>query len=178
MIIFATIFGAGFVVLLLSLIFGHDVDADVDVSTDVDGGSHGPSVFSIKMLALLAVGFGAVGYGFRTTTDWTMFQSSMAGVGGAAVVGLLGWLMLRLFYSSQASSTITDRDLLGSTGNTIDAIVENGYGQILCVVMGREITFMARSEDGGTIERRTPVKIVGKAGNIVTVRSLRPTKND
>ena len=174
MIVFATIFGIGFLILLFSLIFGHDtdvsVDADVDVSGDVGGDiSHGPSVFSAKIVALLMVGFGATGFGFKVTTDWSTFQVSMAGVAGALFMGVLGYIVLRMFYASQASSTINDSDVIGRDANVLDAIHGNEYGQVTCIIMGREITFLARTVDGSTLPRNAPVKIVSKSGNVVTV---------
>jgi membrane-bound ClpP family serine protease len=168
MIIFATIFGIGFTILIFSLIFGHDVEADADIDGDVDGGN-GPSVFSVKMIALLMVGFGALSFGVRATTDSTMLVSSLAGVGGAAVVGAVGYVIIRVFYSSQASSTITDRDIVGCVATLIDAIPENGSGQVSCIIRGREITFLARSQDGQMIERGTSVRVLSKTANVVFV---------
>lgn len=165
MVMFITIFVVGFVILLLSMIFGHDGDVDADV----DHPGHGPSIFSVKMVALILVGFGGGGFGLRATTDAGMFAASMAGVGGAFVMGLIGWFILRAFYTSQASSTITDQDIIGSTGNLIDGIVEDGRGQVSCVLRGREITFLARSKDGQSIKRGVPVTIVAKTANTVTV---------
>ena len=78
MFVFATIFGVGFFILILSMVFGHDSDIDID-SGDFDAGSSGPSVFSAKMIALLMVGFGAAGFGIRATTEYSMFYSSMGG---------------------------------------------------------------------------------------------------
>ncbi len=170
MIIFATVFGVGFAILLTSLVFGGDAEVDVDVDTDI--GFQGPSIFSLKMLSLLMVGFGAVGFGVRSTTDWTMFQASMTGIGGAVGVGLMGYFILKLFYSSQASSTIIDQHMTGAQGHVIDTITGTNYGQVTFSVRGREITFMARSNDSNTIEKRTPVKIVSKTGNIVTVTEI------
>ena len=171
MVIFASIFGVGFLTLLLSLIFGgdHDIDVHGDIDTDAD---HGPSIFSAKMIALAMVGFGAVGFGMRGTYNWSMFQSSMAGVGGALVLGIIGWIILRAFYASQASSTVSDSDIVGTNGNVIDAIGEKDYGQIICVVRGREMTFMARPADAKPIARNTPVKIVSKSGPVVTVSRI------
>lgn len=168
MIIFITIFGVGFAILLLSLIFGHDADFDMDHG-DFGHAGHGPNILSFRMLALLMVGFGAVGFGFRATSDWSMFRSSMAGVGGAAVVGIIGYLILRMFYASQASSTISDSDIIGSAGNVIDAIGETDYGQVACIIGGREFTFLARSKDGTIIRRNQAVRIVAKSGSVVTV---------
>ena len=118
------------------------------------------------------VGFGATSFGFRTTTDYTMFQSSMTGVAGAAVVGIIGYLIIRAFYMSQASSTILDSDIIGMTGNTIDAIGSKDNGQIACIIRGREITFLARSSDGKPINKGAPVRIISKSGSVVTVKSL------
>ncbi len=169
MIIFATIFGIGFLILVISLFFGGDSDFDVDA--DADAG-HGHGVFSIKLVALLLVGFGATGFGARSTTEWSMFQCSMAGVGGAAIVGLVGWVILRAFYASQESSTVNDEDIIGQTANLIDAIGENRNGQVACIIRGRELTFLARSADGKAIKRGTPVKIIAKTASVVTVQPI------
>ncbi len=171
MVIFATIFGVGFVVLLISLVFGHD--GDVHVEADTSGlDTHGPGVVSVKMIALLMVGFGAFGFGTRATTDWSMFKSSMAGLVGAAAVGLAGYLILRMFYSSQESSTISDQDIIGQDANLIDAIKGAEYGQAACVIRGREITFLARSAHGESISKNAPVRIIRKSGNVVTVEPI------
>lgn len=170
MVIFATIFGVGFVILILSLIFGSD--AEVETGADADHGGHGPSIFSFKMIALLMVGFGAVSFGVSASTDATMFVASMAGVGGAIVVGALGYLIIRGFYASQETSTVTESDIIGCTANLIDSIAENRTGQIACVVRGREITYLARSKDGRAINRGAPVRVVSKTGNVVTVEPL------
>ncbi len=169
MIVFATIFGVGFMALIFSMLFGHDTDIDVDPG-DIDAGISGPSIFSVKMIAMLMIGFGAAGFGFRTTTDYSMFQSSMAGIGGAAIMGLIGYLIIRAFYASQETSTITAADLIGHTANIIDAIGEGANGQISCIIRGREITFLASAEDGSLITKGTQVTIVSKTGNIVTVK--------
>lgn len=173
MLVFATIFGVGFLMLIFNLLFGGDVADNIDVDTDAGGDvGDGPSVLSIRMLALLMVGFGAVSFGMSATTDATMFACSMGGVGGAIVVGAIGYVILRAFYSSQASSTVTDADVIGKTANLIDGISENGTGQVAAVVRGREMTYLARSRDGQPIPKGAAVKIISKVGNTVTVEKL------
>jgi membrane protein implicated in regulation of membrane protease activity len=174
MLIFASIFGVGFLILLLSLIFGgdSDVDADVDMDVDIDADGHGHAIFNTKMVSLLMVGFGSVGFGVRATTEATMFQSSLAGIGGAVVIGAIGYFIIRAFYASQESSTIADQDLIGHNANLIDAIKDNQTGQVACIIRGREITFLARSIDGKAIDKSVPVSIVSKSGNIVTVKPI------
>ncbi len=173
MLIFATIFGVGFAILIINLIFGGDADADADadVGDDIDGG-HGPSVFSMRIISLLLVGFGAVGFGFRATTEMSMFQSSMAGIGGAVAIGALGYLIIRMFYSSQTSSTISEQDIIGQTANVIDTMSENQNGQVACIIRGREITYLARSVDGSTINRGISVRIIEKTGSVVIVKPI------
>ena len=173
MIVFATIFGVGFLVLILSMIFGHDTDIDMDAHVgDLDSGTSGPSIFSPKMIALLMVGFGAFGFGYRATTDASMFHSSMAGIGGAAILGIVGYLIIRAFYASQESSTISDNDIIGQHANIIDEIQKDSNGQVACVIRGREITFLARTADGSGIAKGHPVRIISKTGNVVTVEIL------
>lgn len=176
MLIFITIFAVGFVILLISLIFGHDTDIDADVDGDVsdvvESDAHGPSIFSVKMVALLMVGFGAVGFGVRSTSESEMWIASLAGVGGAAVIGIIGYLIIRAFYASQESSTITDGDVIGQRATLLDAITEGGNGQVVCIIRGREMTYLARSADGKPIDRGTPVRITDKTGPRVTVERV------
>ncbi len=171
MLIFVTIFAVGFIILLFSLIFGGHGDVDVhgDVSDLVESDVHGPSIFSVKMVALFMVGFGGVGFGMCATTDVEMWVASAAGVGGAAVIGVIGYLIIAAFYASQASSTITDADIIGERATLLDAITEGGNGQVVCIIRGREMTYLARSADGQPIERGTPVRITSKTGSRVTV---------
>jgi membrane-bound ClpP family serine protease len=162
--------------LLINLIFSHDTDMHVshdfsDGGHDTDG-SHGPSIFSVRMISLLMVGFGALSFGVRATTDASMFVASMAGIGGAVVIGGVGYTIIRAFYASQASSTITEQDLIGSQATLLDGIPEKGYGQIACVLRGREITYLAMSKDGRTIPRGAQVRVTGKSGNAVIVEAI------
>jgi len=177
MLVFLSIFIVGFALLVIAMIFGHDTDGgfDHDVGGDALGDADhgvGPSVFSVRMISLLLVGFGGGGFGVRATTEATMLVASLAGLAGAAIVGIVGYIIIRMFYSSQASSTITDHDIIGCTANMIDGISGSGNGQISCVLRGREITYLARSRGGESIPRGTPVRVVGKSGNIVTVEPI------
>jgi len=170
MLMFVAIFGIGFVILLIGMVFGHDGDADA--GGDFDHDAHGPSIFSVRMVALVLVGFGAAGFAVRASSGASMFASSMGGIGGALFMGVIGYFVIRAFYTSQASSTVLDRDVIGCQGNLLDAIPQNGRGQVACVVRGREITFMARSTDGRAVGRGAPVRIVAKTGGVVTVEPI------
>jgi membrane protein implicated in regulation of membrane protease activity len=96
----------------------------------------------------------------------------MAGIAGAIVIGGVGYFIIRAFYASQASSIITDSDLVGCTATLLDAIPRNGSGQIACVLRGREITFLAHSKDGRPMAKGARVRVVEKSGNVVIVETL------
>ncbi len=171
MLLFATIGILGFAILLVSLLFGHDQDHDFS-GTDHDAlsdGDGGPSIFSMKMLAIAMVGFGVTGFGVIAGTDWTMLVASLFGMGGAAVMGLIGFTIIKSVWRQQASSTITRADIIGAMGRLIDAIPAGGVGQIACSVRGREDTYMARTKDGHTIPLGSTVRIVDKVGQHVIV---------
>ena len=100
------------------------------------------------MIALLMVGFGCGGYGIRATTEASMLLSTMAGLGGALIMGLVGYALIRMFYTSQASSTVTDQEIIGHEATLLNSVPSDGVGQVSCTVHGREITYMARSSGG------------------------------
>lgn len=169
MLLFATIGILGFAILLISLFFSHDHDfssPDNDIISDGDGG---PSIFSVKILAIAMVGFGVTGFGIIAGTNFTMVMASLFGIGGALVMGIIGFTIIKTIWKQQASSTITRSDIIGSVGRLIDAIPANGVGQIACSVRGREETFMAQTKNGQAIPLGHTVKIIDKVGQHVIV---------
>ncbi len=171
MLLFASIGLLGFAILLISLMFGTDHDHDFsghdhDTVSDGDGG---PSVFSVKMFAIEMVGFGVTGFGVLAGTDLSMLVASLFGLGGAVVMGLLGFMIIKSIWKQQASSTITRTDIIGAIGHLIDAVPANGVGQVACSVRGREDTYIARTKDGHAIPLGTTVKIIDKVGQHVIV---------
>jgi membrane protein implicated in regulation of membrane protease activity len=166
----AALAGAVFVIIILILGGDHDIGVDHDFDSGDVGGS-GPSVVSIKLIALAVCGWGVAGAiaRYRGATIWA---SSVYGVIGAAILGIVGYAFLMAFYRSQASSTITDDDYAGATGRVITAVRAGGLGEISSTIKGRTCSLMARSEDGGTIDADALVQIVQKIGNVVIVKKV------
>src|SRR5690349_13184223 len=84
------------VFLLVSLVFGHDHDADHDVDHDhgVDHeGSAGMSFFSTKVLLMFGTGFGAGGY-FATRLGMGAVGCAAAGVGTGLAMAAAGYAFL------------------------------------------------------------------------------------
>ena len=171
MAIFVTAALAGSLIVVVILILGSDhdigVDHDVDLGADLDGGS--PGVVSIKVISLAVCGWGVAG-AIAKYHGATMWQSSLYGLIGAAILGAIGYLFLLAFYRSQASSTVTDSDYEGLRGRVITTIRENGLGEITCTVRGRTFSMMARSEDDKSIASDALIEVVRKVGNVVIVR--------
>jgi membrane-bound ClpP family serine protease len=87
------------------------------------------------------------------------------GVVGGFIIGVLGWQILCVFYKQQASSTVTDEDLLkANLAEVKTAIPASGVGQICVVVKGQRRYLSARSQGGTPIEEGAAVKIVGCPG--------------
>jgi membrane protein implicated in regulation of membrane protease activity len=167
----AALAGAVFVIIILLLGGDHDVavDHDFDSGTDLSGG--GPSVVSIKLIALAVCGWGVAG-AIARYNGASMWGSSIYGLIGAALLGIVGYLFIMLFYRSQASSTIMDEDYAGVTGRVVTTVRADGLGEISSTIRGRTCSLMARSEDGSTIEADSLVRIVRKVGNVVIVKKV------
>ncbi len=185
MLAFLAIALLGVVILLTSAVFGgdHDIgdhevsfehgwDHEADHDTDHDTAG-GPSPYSLRVIAMFLTATGAVGALCRYY-ELSYALSALLGVVGGLIFGGLGWQMLRLFYRQQASSTVTNEDLLRSTtGEVKTAIPSSGMGQISVVVKGQRRYFSARTQDGSTIEEGASVKIVAcPGGDAVIVQKI------
>jgi membrane protein implicated in regulation of membrane protease activity len=139
---------------------------------ELDHEVEGPSPFSLRTLAMFAVGFGAgglMGKGLGMSDPMSLVPASgMAFAGGAAM-----WLALRFVYAGQGTSTIQARDYLGVVGRVIIAIPEGKPGRVALNVKGQRINVPARSENGCAIGAHTQVEVLGKEGATVVVRELR-----
>jgi len=131
----------------------------------------GPSPFSLRTLAMFAVGFGAgglMGKGLGMSDPVSLIPASGMAFAGAATM----WLCLRFLFGAQGSSSIRATDYLGLVGRVIIAIPEGKPGQVALVVKGQRMNVSARSEDGLPIRAHTEVEVLGQEGGSVVVREL------
>lgn len=171
MLVFLSIAGICFLVLIVSLIFGGDGDfevdhsldfdggADLDGGTDLDAGDGGPGWFNINVIAVFGTVFGAVGSiarAYKLSDPWTY--------GSALVCGLLLAYLVRkfisLFYSQQATSTYSVKSLEGKTGTVTLGILAGKTGQVTVEYGESYITKSARSVDGSEIKQGESVVVV------------------
>ena len=167
----------------LSMFFGHDTDGGGDVGHGDIGhgdmhGDHGgdhneaPSKFSLRTILFFITGFGAIGFMVQLKTK-DAFISSMAGVIGGISMAMIGYYIVTLFYKQQATSIMTNDDLIGSNGEVITTIHKDSIGEVLITSgMGRLINKSAVSDDGSEIKSGTSVKVLKVSGSHVIVKRV------
>jgi hypothetical protein len=167
--VFLAIAAVGFLFLLISLVFG-EVFEHFEFAHDLghDIGHGGPTIFSVRGMAIFVTAFGSVG-AIATYRGYGVLPSSGFGLVSGGVLATLVYFFARFLYSQQASSTITSGDLVGLTAQVLVAIPENGVGQVRCLVGESMIDKVAQSRDGRAIAHNSVVKIEEVVGDFVVV---------
>ena len=172
MLIFISIALAAFLVVAGSFLFGHD-DAGADhgdVGHDVDAGDSEPtiSVFSMKVMATMLMGFGAAG-AIATNYGADYVVASLIGLLSGCVLAGLMYLVLLLFFKQQASSLIPTEAAVGCRGAVTVSIGDGTPGEIGLSVEGQYRTFLATSQDGKAIPKGQTVRVVKMLGGQLVV---------
>jgi membrane protein implicated in regulation of membrane protease activity len=131
----------------------------------------GPSPFSLRVVAMFAVGFGAgglIGKGLGVADAVSLIPAS----GVAALTAAVMWVFLRFLYGEQRSTSIQATDYLGLVGRVVISIPQDRPGQVALVVKGQRINAPARSEDGSAIRAQVQVEVLGMEGGMVVVKEL------
>jgi membrane protein implicated in regulation of membrane protease activity len=131
----------------------------------------GPSPFSLRVVAMFAVGFGAgglIGKGLGVSDAVSLIPAS----GVAALTAAVMWGFLRFLYGEQRSTSIQATDYLGLVGRVVISIPQDRPGQVALVVKGQRINAPARSEDGSPIRSQSEVEVLGMEGGMVVVKEL------
>lgn len=182
-ITFFSIFLAGMVFTLFSLIFGGDADSDFDADEgdfdhDADhggahgaGDAHGPGMLSIRGASLIMVGFGGVAYIVQHLYGKVLF-SSLAGAMSGWIFAFACLAMFRIFLKQQASSMVTPAEIVGASGVVTTSILPGRLGEVMLSVSGTQMNKMATSELDEAIPSGARVKVDLYIGGRVVVSKV------
>lgn len=177
-VVFFALMMFGAIFTSLQMIFGHDTDGGDhgDVGHGDMHGEHGgdheeaPSKFSLRTILFFITGFGAIGFIVQLQTKNALI-SSLAGVLGGMVMAVISYYIITLFYKQQATSIMTNGDLIGSNGEVITTIHKDSVGEVsIASGMGRLISKPAVSDDNSEIKSGTSIKVVKVSGSHVIVK--------
>ncbi len=170
MTIFLAIGGLGFLFLLISLIVGDVFDMlgfQFDLTLDA---SHDFGLFDSRVIAIFLTAFGGFG-AIGAALGYGAAVSSVFGILGGVAFGALVFYFGRFLYRQQASSSVTEEDLIGRTAQVVVGIPANQVGQIACRIGEERVEKIARTRDGAAIKAGETVYIeeITGEGLIVSV---------
>lgn len=165
MLIYFALGLVGFVLLVAAFIFG---ELDEIFSFDLFGDADGVGPFNSKVMAAALTAFGATGM-LTTYYGWGALPS--AALSGVIALGVsaLGWWLLNLLYSQEASSETIIGSLRGRTAEVTTAIPADGLGHVLLSGVGGTRRYLARSSDGTEIPAGRTVTIIDTVGSTLIV---------
>ncbi len=166
---FLGIAGAGFIFLLISLVFGelfeHFDGADHDFG---DVGHGGPGFLSTRVISVFVTAFGGFG---AIATNYGLAPLPASGVGflsGVFFASLI-YAFARFLWSQQATTETRTTDLVGQTARVVVGIPVNGVGQVRCRMGEQLVDKIARSQDEQAIPENAVVRIEEVLGETVIV---------
>lgn len=165
--LFAIIGGIGFIFLIASLILGDIFEmfgSHADISADgTDFGLLDSRVIAVFITAF--GGFGLIGAQMGNGAVVSSFIGLLGGVIFGGVVSAFGKFLI----GQQASSSVSDDDLIGRTVQVTVGIKAGEVGQITAKIGDERVEKVARSKDGEEIKVGTIVKVAAVAGDSVLV---------
>ncbi|MGI8668260.1 MAG: hypothetical protein ACR2J3_00240 [Aridibacter sp.] len=184
LIIFLVTGGIGFLFLIISLIIGDIFDAfDFDLDNpdfdhpDVDAGGVGHfGVLDSRVISVFLTAFGFIGaIGLQLGLGGVI--GSLLGIASGLILGGLIFAFGYYLVSQEASSPVTNRELVGHAAQVIVDIKPNSIGQISFNVREQRIDKLARTRDGKEIKAGESVFIEEIAGNEFIVSSMNINKD-
>jgi len=163
--IFLSLAVVGLLLLLISAFSGHHMD----FHSDIDHGGGG--FLSLRAFAVFFAAFGtigAIGNHYGLSAAWSSVWGLLS---GGVLVGIYV-VSMELVKSQQASSLISDRELVGLTARVTVAIPADGLGEVSCVIHSQTARRMARSKAGVQFGEDQMVRIAEIQGDICLVERL------
>ncbi|MEP7149786.1 MAG: NfeD family protein, partial [Acidobacteriota bacterium] len=166
--VFLVIGGIGFAFLLVSLVVGDIFEMfggtpDIGADAGVDFGFLDSRVLAVLITAF--GGFGAIAAQMDFGAAVSSFVGLLGGVFFAGMVSVFG----RFLISQQASSSVSDHDLIGRTAQVTVTIKPGQIGQITAKIGDERVEKIARAKSGAEITTGSIVTIDSIAGDSVIV---------
>jgi hypothetical protein len=179
MLIYGAIAAFGLLFLLVMLVVGDLFGGDHEIGHDHGLGEtdHGPSIFSVRIMAAFLTAFGVGGVVARY---YSLSHIAASGVGiltGTVMAGLV-LQFAKVLHSQQASSELHMQSLLGAQAEVSVAIPAGGVGQIALFSGGSRSEHIARSADGAALSRGIAVIVTGLGGDSVIVTPARASSSE
>ncbi len=165
LMVFLVIAGLGFVLLLISLVFGEVFD---HLGVDALDTAHGPGFIDARVISVFMTTFGGVG-AIGIQMGFGVVASSLLGLASGVALGAAVSLFGRFLYKQQASSSVSVSQMVGRTAQVTVTIPAGGIGQISCRIGEERVERIARSRENGEIRSGTLVRIEEIAGDSVIV---------
>ncbi len=175
LVLFLVVGGIGFLFLIFSLLVGDVFEAlDLDFDLDLDGGDGHFGVLDSRVLSVFMTAFGGLG-AIGVQFGLGFLLSALLGIGGGITFGALVFAFGYFLYSQQASSSVSERDLIGRTAKVVVGILPGTVGQISCTIGEEKVEKLARTRDGDEIKAGTLVLIEEVTGDSFIVSSMEDT---
>ena len=120
------------------------------------------------MIAVFLTAFGGFGV-IAVQNGFGAVGASIAGLIGGVVFGAVVSAFGRFLIGQQASTTVTDDDLVGRTAQVTVAIMPGAIGQITAKIGDERVEKIARAKDGAEIAVGTIVKVDAVIGDSIIV---------
>jgi len=165
--VFLIIGGLGFAFLLVSLAVG-DIFEMFGGSADLGDPGVDFGFLDSRVLAVFVTAFGGFG-AIAAQMDFGAAVSSFVGLlGGVFFAGMVS-VFGRFLIGQQASSSVSDHDLIGRTAQVTVTIKAGQVGQITAKIGDERVEKIARAKSGAEIATGTIVTIDSIAGDSVIV---------
>jgi hypothetical protein len=152
-----------------------DVDMDVDMDTDVDAGMDTSlSPLSLPILLVFFTAFGAFGMVLEVFSLDAMFIPFISIAGGVFVAGIMYFVMAKIFVSTQSTSVVPMRKLVGMKAKVSIPIKKGKEGQIVVVRPEKGRILLGAISDSN-ITRDSVVIIKEVVGDVARVEKTKAT---
>ena len=161
----------GTAMLCVSFLFGgdHDHDHDHDASHD---GEENMSLFSLKVLWMFTVGFGAGGF-FGARGGLAVMGASLCGLFAGSLMAGLGYFLMNYLYKHQGNSVVKTESAVGLYAVVDTAIAPGMIGEVHCTLDGRVAYFQARSTGSALIPTSAQVRVTKTMGSMLMVEVVK-----